>query len=95
MGPHTGVTKLKNLQIFKLHFHGVLFHPPNAVFQMDSFHGPEPAFIKSTSPLVGAFVAAEEEISRRIVNVNYALREAGNALPKFVLHISNTQAFSS
>jgi hypothetical protein len=92
MGPHTGVTKLKNLQMFKLRFHGVLFHPPNAVFQMYSFHGPEAASIKSTSTLV---VASEEEITRRIVNVNYALRKAGNAFPNFILHISNTQAFSS
>jgi hypothetical protein len=80
----TGVTKLKNLELYKLRFDGVLHRTPNTVFQIDAFHGPDAASIKTIYSLVGAFVAFEDNISRRIVNVIYAFPNAESALPNCI-----------
>jgi hypothetical protein len=65
------------------------------VLQKDAFHEPDAASENSQTCLAGAYVRFEEEISSRIVNVNFACAEAMFALPKCILHISNTHAFFS
>jgi hypothetical protein len=89
------VTKVKNLQMHNLRFAGLLFHPPNAVVQMDAFHEPDSASKNSQTCLAGEYVGFEEEISSRIVNVNFACAEAMFAHPKCVSHILNTHSFFS
>ena len=95
MGSHTGVTKVKNLLMYNLRFNGVHFHPSNAVLQMDAFDEPDPASENSQTSSAGAWLGFEEEISSRVVNINFAFAEARFALRKCILNMSNTHAFFS
>ena len=49
-----GVTKVKMLKVYKLHFDGVLSGPPNAMYERHAFHGADIAFLIAKYPLVGA-----------------------------------------
>jgi hypothetical protein len=95
MGSHTGVTKVKNLLMYNLRFNDVHFDPSNAVLQMDAFDEPDPASENSQTFSAGAWLGFEEEISSRVVNINFAFAEARFAIRKCILNMSNTHALFS